>query len=55
MIFVVSVAAFKLLEGFCTHLCTAMPLRMDSELARFMKALLRVFVCLFLGIIGDGC
>jgi hypothetical protein len=46
MVFVVSVGAFKLPEGFCAQLCTVMLLRMDSELARFMTAVLHVFVCI---------
>jgi hypothetical protein len=55
MVFVVSVSAFNLREGFCAQLCAVMPLRRDSELARFMRAVLHVFVCLFLGSIGEEC
>ena len=55
MVFVFSVGVFNLSEGFFAHLYTVMPLRMDSELARFMRAVLHVFVCLFPGNIGERC
>jgi hypothetical protein len=55
MVFVVLADAFNLPEGFCAQLYAVMPLRMNSELARFMTAVLHVFVCLFLGSIEEGC